>query len=56
MEEKPDHKGHQSTRREIFKKAGKYVIPTLVTFQMTTLQVQASGILDYPGLGSPYYK
>lgn len=54
MEDKLIRTINQSTRRDILKKAGTFVIPTLITYQMTTLRVNASGtettsgILDLP--------
>jgi hypothetical protein len=37
-----------STRRDLLKKAGKFVIPTIFTFQLSSMMVQASGALDFP--------
>lgn len=45
--------GAQSSRREMIKKAGKVIIPTLVTFQVSALKVRASGTLDTPK-GNPF--
>lgn len=53
MEEMSAREKNQSTRREILKKAGKIVVPTIITFQMTTLKVRASGTLDLPK-GNPF--
>ena len=54
MEKTPDRTDNQPTRREILKKAGKFVIPTIITFQISSLSVAAS--LGLPGVGNPYHK
>jgi hypothetical protein len=40
-------------RREILKNAGKFLIPTLITFHVSELSVAASGEFGSP-LGSPF--
>jgi hypothetical protein len=58
QEDIPTRVNSPATRREILGKVGKFIIPTLVTFQLTTLRVQASttqgvNTLDMPRLGRP---
>jgi hypothetical protein len=48
MEKMPAQANQQPSRREIFGKAGRIIIPTLATFQVSTLKVRASGSLDMP--------
>lgn len=48
MKYSTEHSEEQSNRREVIKKVGKFVIPIIVTFQLTTLHVRASGSLDSP--------
>lgn len=36
----------KESRRELLKKVGKFVVPTIVTFQISSLVVAASGKVD----------
>ncbi|MHB9027322.1 MAG: hypothetical protein ACYC9O_00985 [Candidatus Latescibacterota bacterium] len=51
MEETLIRTDEKVTRREILRKTGKFVIPTLVTFHITDLKAQVSG--EVRTLGRP---
>jgi hypothetical protein len=48
MKDKIDHSTEKSNRREVIKKVGKFVIPTMFIFQVADLHAQPSGKLDMP--------
>jgi hypothetical protein len=48
MTDKIDHSAEKSNRRDVIKKVGKFVIPTLFTFEVAALHAQPSGNLDLP--------
>ena len=48
MQETPDITEKQESRRRMLRKVGRFVLPTLITFHLTTLKARASESFGMP--------